>query len=90
MASVTVLPLPALPVEDRQIDNVPQQMTEPTALAGPMAWHGSQFVDESTYVVHLTEFEVAEIDKAVSSFEGIATSKSIVAVKPLTLADSLD
>lgn len=39
-------------------------------MSGPMVWHGSQFKDEESFVIKLTESDVAEIDAAVASFEG--------------------
>ncbi|KAI0420825.1 Clavaminate synthase-like protein [Xylaria grammica] len=36
-----------------------------------MVWHGSQFNDEASYVVHLTASEVDEVNAALSSFQAL-------------------
>jgi len=39
------------------------------ALKTPMAWGGSQFADERTFIVHLTPTEIAEVDAALTAFQ---------------------
>lgn len=52
--------------EQPGVDQVPEQ----PVMTGPMVWHGSQFVDDETFVVELTKNDIAEVDKAVAAFEG--------------------
>ncbi|KAI0399867.1 Clavaminate synthase-like protein [Xylaria palmicola] len=40
-----------------------------TPRTGPMVWHGSQFKEEASYIVHLTTFEIDEVNAALSSFQ---------------------
>ena len=69
MASASVLtPVhPALGQTQPQTGSVEKQRT---SLIGPMAWHGDQFANETSFVIELTETDVAEIDAAVATFEG--------------------
>lgn len=39
------------------------------ALAGPLVWLGAEFQGDSTYTLHLSEDEVAEIDNALANFK---------------------
>ncbi|KAH7247062.1 hypothetical protein B0J15DRAFT_469120 [Fusarium solani] len=39
------------------------------ALAGPLVWSGAEFQGDSTYTLHLSEDEVAEIDNALANFK---------------------
>lgn len=69
MASAVLLPqVPAAidQVAPRDACSQPQG----TYLAGPMAWHGSQFADESSFVFELSTTDIVEVDVAVAAFEG--------------------
>ena len=39
-----------------------------------MAWEGSQFSQEDSFIVHLTAADIAEVDEALASFQGSSIS----------------
>jgi hypothetical protein len=42
----------------------------PKALHVPMAWSGTQFKDESEYILTLTESQIQEAEMALQNFKG--------------------
>lgn len=42
----------------------------PKAINGPLAWKGTDFADESEYVLHLGEDDKKEVTKALAHFTG--------------------
>ncbi|GAP84013.1 putative taurine catabolism dioxygenase [Rosellinia necatrix] len=59
-------------IEERP--GVASATSHPTSRSGPMVWHGSQFKEDTSYLVHLTASEIDEVNAALLSFQGTGLS----------------
>lgn len=59
------------PCATRMVD-APARIPEgwPKRLAVPMAWSGTQFKDETEYILTLSELHVQELEEALQKFKG--------------------
>lgn len=75
MASWEAQPIP-LAVPEHQTSRTLAEFARlpagfPQIIDSPLAWTGSQFTEESEYILELTEEDVAEAEGALKSFEGM-------------------